>query len=214
MPINCPECGRKYYSSHSFASHWGHQHEGPTPDDIDTSHDHTPSGEDHPMHGVTGEDHPMYGKTGEDHPAYGHTKSHTEEAKLKISENHALRNVTGEDHPAYGYRSTTTTEVVEQTGHEVRSGWEKEVDLLLHQNDIEYEYESKTFDLNDRSYTPDFKIESVIVEVKGYKYKDPDERAHQFMDMYPEFTYIVIGTELPCDIHIDYEDREELLNYI
>ena len=147
-------------------------------------------------------------------------KKHTEEALQKISKsnsgkNHHYYGVTGKDHPRYGMVSGLKMQTVKETGHTVRSNWEKEIDLMLHNANINYEYESKTFELTQEiTYTPDFIISDKIIEVKGWPTDKSIKRAKLFMKKHPNHKYIVVGNKIPCDIHIEWENREKLLQHI
>jgi len=144
-------------------------------------------------------------------------KKHTKKALRKISEsvsgeNHPLYGVTGRDHPSYGIASGLKLQTVKETGHTVRSNWEKEVDIILHNADIDYEYEPKTFELSDGdTYTPDFIVQNkIVIEVKGWPNEISKKRAKLFMQKYSEYLYIVVGNEIPCDNFIEWENREKL----
>jgi len=103
---------------------------------------------------------------------------------------------------------------VPETGHTVRSHWEKEVDLLLHQHVETHEYEPEAFDIGWAHYTPDFRIDDVVIEVKGWARDRCKRRAKSFMDEFPEYTYIVVGSETPCDVHIPWDEREQLRSLV
>lgn len=146
---------------------------------------------------------------------------HDEEAKEKISEamsgeKHPLHGVTGEDHPSYGIASGLKLQKVEKTGHRVRSNWEKEIDLMLHSSNLDYEYEPKTFELpNGETYTPDFIVnEKIVVEVKGWPDEKSKMRAREFMDKFSQFEYLVVGNKIPCDELIEWENSENLIDVI
>jgi len=156
------------------------------------------SGENAPWYGVTGEDHPWYGVTGEDHPLFGYEWS--EEQLEQLSEAHK------------GQLSGGTDQItVEKTGHTVRSGWEAEIDEMLFENNIEYRYEGRTFDLGEYTYTPDFVCDrGAVIEVKGYIWDGDQQKARDFMERYPELSYLIVGSELPGDYHLSWEERESL----
>ena len=142
---------------------------------------------------------------------------HDEDAKKKISEamsgeKHPLHGVKGKDHPSHGVTSGLRLQKVEETGHRVRSNWEKEIDLMLHKEDINYEYEPKTFELpNEDTYTPDFIIKGeIVIEVKGWPDEKSKERARLFIQKHSEYKYIVVGNEVPNDKFIAWEERDQL----
>lgn len=150
----------------------------------------------------------------------GQTFEMSEESKKKISEamsgeNHPLHGKTGKDHPKYGKLSGLKLQKVEETGHRVRSNWEKKIDLMLHKWNLDYEYEPKTFELTDKlTYTPDFIVEDIVIEVKGWPNKISKKRAKIFMEEHPELTYLVIGNKVPNDIFIDWDNKGKLIEEI
>ena len=99
---------------------------------------------------------------------------------------------------------------VESLSHPVRSSWEEEIAKQLVDNNIEYEYEEE-FVLSIGSYYPDFVVDGVVIEVKGFANKRSIAKANAFIEEHPSLTYIVVGAEIPCDIHISWEQRSELL---
>ena len=110
---------------------------------------------------------------------------------------------------------------VEKTGHYVRSGWEKAVDLLLHEKGVEYAYEPQGFDCGEEGdYYPDFIVrDDVVIEVKGYVWDRNVAKAEQFMDKYPEYTYVVVGgreaqENMVYDYYIEYENKERIVELI
>lgn len=97
--------------------------------------------------------------------------------------------------------------------HLVRSDWELTVADLLVEEGIEYGYESLEITYDDgRTYTPDFVTDSYVIEVKGrvYKNRDVEQKAVAAMDQLENREYVVVGTELPADHHIPWEDRRKL----
>jgi hypothetical protein len=106
----------------------------------------------------------------------------------------------------------------EHLDHIVRSGWEVHIANLLNENDIEYEYEGIEITWvdesgNEHTYTPDFVTENFVIEVKGRVWKEGNEstKARAAMDTIDNKQYIVIGNELPCDIHIEWGNEAALL---
>jgi len=146
--------------------------------------------------------------TGEDHPNYGKRWSWSEEAKERNNPEQYLP-----DKPDNQVGSV----YVEKTDREVYGNWEARVDRILHDIRIEYGYETESFELGSQTYIPDFIVEDdIIFEVKGKIWDKPDVRSQEFMQDYPEYTYVVIGgTEIREDISFDFfidirQDNEEI----
>lgn len=102
---------------------------------------------------------------------------------------------------------------VEELSHMVRSSWEEDVGRILVGNDIEYRYEVE-FKLSIGSYYADFVLDEHVVEVKGFSNERSVNKAVAFMDEFPEYTYVVIGDEIPCDIHVPWDDRTRILEVL
>lgn len=122
----------------------------------------------------------------------------TEEYRQKLSE--ALKGRAPTFPEPYG---------VEELSHMVRSSWEEALGELLCDENINYNYEQE-FELSDGSYYPDFTVVREVIEVKGWAKERAVEQVERFMELFPSYRYIVVGTELPCDIHILWEYRKEL----
>ena len=145
----------------------------------------------------------------------------SEECKRKQSET-----VTGEGNPFYGKSHTeehrekmkmgrTRCAQIIPTRHIVRSGWEHEIDLLLYDNNLDFEYEPGPFKITKHcQYTPDFRVGKDIIEVKGALWNGSVQRSARFMRSHPEYRYIVVGTKLPADVHIPWKDRERLIDVV
>jgi len=151
----------------------------------------------------------------------------SEEALKKISKSHKEKVRKGEHHlQDPEIRSKIVRggiEKVEETGNTVLSSLEKEIDLLLYDSDLEYKHESDdgfpAFDIGDKFYIPDFTSGEYVIEVKGeggYVHNpELTERKATFMKENDDYIYIVVGTvEIPCDIYIEWEDREELIEVL
>jgi len=136
-------------------------------------------------------------QSGEDHPFYG--ESHDPESIEQIRQN--------------AERGSPKTIEVEETGHTVKSGWEKEIDLMLHESQYEYEYEP-TYEFPDgRSYTPDFRVNGDVIEVKRKPTDWCVERAQLFMEHFDE-RYIVVGAEIPCHLNLRWYQRDQLIEVL
>jgi len=85
-------------------------------------------------------------------------------------------------------------------GIRMRSSYEIAYAKWCDKNNIKWLYESKTFDLGDTTYTPDFYLPKTdeYIEVKGYWRKDAIEKFTIFKITYPE-------------IDIKIKDKDDLL---
>lgn len=153
---------------------------------------------------LSGENSIWYGVRGEDHPAYGFEPN--EEQRKEMSETH-------KGHKPYG---GTNWHEVEETGHKVRSSWEKKIDLILHNSNVDYEYEPHQLSLSDgRGYLPDFVVDNrVIIEVKGWADEVSKEKARMVAEEFPEYDFVVVGADVGSGIHIPWEERESVLKHL
>lgn len=70
-------------------------------------------------------------------------------------------------------------------------------------------------------YTPDFITEHYVIEIKGRLYPGNFvvEKAEAALDTLEEREYVVIakdpvGERIPCDIHISWDEREDLIDLL
>lgn len=168
---------------------------------------------------TSGENAPWYGKSlpksmresiSETLKTNDYTKS--EELKQKLSEQ-----MSGEGNPMYGKSPSWKGRMitVEKTGREVRSTWEKNVDIELYESDLSYEYEPDSFQVFDgKSYIPDFIVNNeVAIEVKGYVRDYCVAKANKFVEKY-DYEYVVIGSDLGVGTHFDIEEVEQAVKYV
>lgn len=81
----------------------------------------------------------------------------------------------GPNNPMYGKTPKWKAGFRKDLGHFVRSSWEANFCRILKHLGIQYEYETKTFPLqNGETYTPDFYLpnKNRYYEIKGYNYND------------------------------------------
>ena len=73
-----------------------------------------------------------------------------------------------------------------------RSYWEANFAKWLDLSGIKWLYESKTFDLGNTTYTPDFYLPEFdcYVEIKGYWYKKSKNKFNKFKKSYSELIYV------------------------
>ena len=102
--------------------------------------------------------------------------------------------------------------------HRVDSAQELVIADLLLDAGVEYKNEGIEITYNNgRTYTPDFVTDGYVIEVKGQDWgelyneevtaKDKAEAAINSLD---RREYVVVGTDLPADIHIPWEEREKI----
>jgi hypothetical protein len=101
--------------------------------------------------------------------------------------------------------------------HRVDSAQELVIADMLLDAGVEYENEGIEIAFDDRTYTPDFVTEDYVIEIKGQDWgkmynkevtaKDKAEAAVNTLD---RREYVVVGTELPADIHIPWDNREKI----
>ncbi len=73
-------------------------------------------------------------------------------------------------------------------GINMRSSWEIKYAKFLDKHNYKWKYESKTFDLGDTTYTPDFYLpeKDMYIEVKGYWRDDAKKKFKRFKKEYPK----------------------------
>jgi transposase-like protein len=130
----------------------------------------------------------------------------------------------------HGIETRSKVMYPDHLNHRVIGDWELEIANLLHENEIVYTHESLSvtyttlsdFDSDTRethTYTPDFVTDEYVIEVKGARWSQihdeigsEERKAQAAMNTLSEREYVVIGIELPCDIHISFDEREQLLD--
>jgi len=95
----------------------------------------------------------------------------------------------------------------------VDSLWEKQFAHLLHEHNHEFTHEP-CFKLESQRYYPDFKVNKVVFELKGYIWSNGIQKANQFLETYPSYTYVVIGKEMPADHHYLWQNKEDALELL
>jgi DNA-directed RNA polymerase specialized sigma24 family protein len=101
--------------------------------------------------------------------------------------------------------------------HVVRSTWELDLANALVDVGVDYSYESLKIEYGkDRIYIPDFVTNKFVIEVKGRLFEDGSEveKAEAALDALEERQYVVVGAELPADIHIEWEDRAKVIEVL
>jgi predicted DNA-binding protein YlxM (UPF0122 family) len=72
-----------------------------------------------------------------------------------------------------------------------RSGWEANFAKWCDGSGIKWKYESKTFDLGNTTYTPDFYLPEFDcwIEIKGFFREKAKEKINIFLKLYPELNF-------------------------
>lgn len=230
--IECPNCDKEFEKASQFNPHWGTKHEGPTPEDIDTSlsSEHTAKiGEsiskamqsglaDRISQSLKGV------HAGEDNPFYG--QSHDEDVLSKISKSSSKamieRTKNGDNpmhrddviNPMHNEESRQnwldSMGVIEKYGETFKSSWEVEIYELLTEAGIDFEYEPTTIDFGGYVYTPDFAFGEYILEVKGFMPRQFEAELKARMMCQREELYVVVGNYLPSDVYISWNDRGKI----
>ena len=99
--------------------------------------------------------------------------------------------------------------------HRVIGELELDIANLLNDAGVDYTYESREIEYGEgRRYTPDFVTEDYVIECKGAdwgkKYDKgytAEQKAEAIMKQLDEREYVVVGIQLPCDIHIPREEH-------
>ena len=79
----------------------------------------------------------------------------------------------------------------------MRSSYEMKYAKYLDNQGIKWLYESKTFDLGNTTYTPDFYLpnKNQYIEIKGYWRKGIKEKFNLFKILYPQINIKIIMKE-------------------
>lgn len=99
-------------------------------------------------------------------------------------------------------------------GHYVRSSWEADFARVLNLVEVKYEYEPKTFELNDDDtgqvlhYTPDFYVPEInmFYEIKGWFHELDQKKVRLFQEQYPEYDFTLIHTTKFAELEMEYKD--------
>jgi hypothetical protein len=83
---------------------------------------------------------------------------------------------------------------IKYKGIKMRSSWEIAYAKYLDKNKIKWQYEPKTFDLGDTTYTPDFYLPETdtYVEIKGYWRDDAKKKFKMFQKKYYSMNIVLL----------------------
>lgn len=132
-------------------------------------------------------------------------KPKSEEHKKKLSQTMIDKGIAkGKNNPMYGKHPITTKgfksgKRIDLNNQYFRSTWEANFARIIQYNNKQYEYEKHVFpvkiDGNDCTYLPDFKIDNIFYEIKGYWYDDAKIKTEAFMQQYPEIKLVIVDSE-------------------
>jgi len=127
-------------------------------------------------------------QSGENNGFFG--KKHNEKSLTKMRKTAKKNARRGKESNFYGkkYWPKRQSDKFVYADVRFRSIWEVDVAKYLDKNNIKWEFESKLFEINDNTYTPDFYLpeEHKLIEVKGYWYKDAIDKFNKFKEIYPD----------------------------
>jgi len=124
----------------------------------------------------TGKNHPMFGKLGKLNPNFGKQNSA----------------IAGKNNPFYGKLMKPRWGKYKNIN--MRSSWEIKYAKYLDENNIKWLYESKTFDLGESTYTPDFYLPETkeYIEIKGYFSDKCKEKIEKFKKLYSNINFKIL----------------------
>jgi len=109
----------------------------------------------------------------------------------KIGPKNGMYGVRGKDHPQYGkiHHSRGSWYLNPWNGERIwlRSSWEIRVANYLFEHGTQWEYEPKTFEMGEMTYTPDFYLLDLdeYIEVKGWMSPKAMRKVDTFRRWYP-----------------------------
>lgn len=86
----------------------------------------------------------------------------------------------------------------------MRSSWEVKFAQFLDLSNIKWKYESKTFDLGDMTYTPDFYLKEFDyhIEIKGYWRDNAKKKFNLFKKQYPKINILLLMKKELIDLGV------------
>ena len=133
--------------------------------------------------------------TGKNNSMFG--KRHTEAVKKKMGINHS--SLKGKNNGMFG-RIAIHAKGNYYKNIYMRSSWEVLFAQFLDLSGIKWQYEPKTFDLGNSTYTPDFYIQAWngYIEIKGFWRGNAKEKFNKFKRLHPEIN-IILFNKLPLE---------------
>jgi predicted nuclease of restriction endonuclease-like RecB superfamily len=136
--------------------------------------------------------------SGDGNPIFGTTRSKS--VRDKISKTKIARNYTGRRSARFGKISNSKCSFGKGSYYKniwMRSSWEVKYAKYLDKNKIEWLYESKTFDLGNTTYTPDFYLHKTdeYIEIKGRWLDNAKDKFNLFKKLYKNINITVLMKE-------------------
>lgn len=232
MAVECKNCGAEFDSEQGAAIHWGAKHTGPNPYSQRVTMECERCGDE--FRTYQPENRRQCSDCFQEH---GHTASYKERMRRATEGNHATNGMQGKTHDESSKQKTSQAlegrefteehkrniaesrkelagQAIEKYGLTFKSSWEVDVADVLEEHGYDWEYEPETFQLGALNYTPDFRVDDTVIEVKGHTWRDTmEEKARRFMQQ-TDLKFVAVGAELPCDVHVAYNARDMLTEVI
>jgi len=126
-------------------------------------------------------------QTGKNNSNYG--KKHP---GLNKGKNNGMYGKTGKNNPMFGKITHGKWGIYKEI--KMRSSWEIKYARYLDSKNIKWQYEPKTFDLGDSTYTPDFYLPETneYIEIKGWWRGNSKKKFKKFKELYPEIKITIL----------------------
>ena len=118
---------------------------------------------------------------------------HSAKTRAKMSASHKANGHRGRKHHLFGVLPPHRKRCLYK-GIKFRSTYEVRFAKMLDRNGVQYQYEIKTFDLGDTTYTPDFYLPDYRLwcEVKGWMTPSAERKLKRFRSRYPKERLAII----------------------
>jgi hypothetical protein len=142
-------------------------------------------------------------------------KAKSEEHKKNISKTRIEKGLSkGKNNPMYGKHPITTKgfkygKREDLNNQFFRSTWEANFARILEYEHKSYEFEKYRFTIKmnnqDYTYLPDFKVDDIFYEIKGFWYDDAKLKVEAFKQQYPNIKLIIIDFDKYNELKLKYK---------